>query len=357
MAETWRLLDTGLASPARNIAMSRALLEARHAEEISSTLRFARVTRCALLGARHSAAHVLDLAYCGEHAIPVQRRITSGPACYLDERQLVWELYLHRREVGNSSLRELARRVGHAVATAVAALGVDARIRERAQIEIDGRALGGGGVAIEGDALLVQGVLLLDAEASRALGVLRTPWSGAPALPGEAQARITSLRHATGRQPDPRTVKKNVCEALESEFDVELRETDAGLSEQSRFEAALRSIDSQDWIEHIGGSAEDVPLLAAAHETAAGTLSVAITFDRRTRTIGQAWLTAGAALLPRRANADFEAALCDVPLEHLAQRIEQFFASRPVDAGGLRPADFIAALNRAVHQRLVAGNR
>ena len=46
MAETWRLLDTGLGSAARNIALSRALLDARAADEIASTLRFTRYARC-----------------------------------------------------------------------------------------------------------------------------------------------------------------------------------------------------------------------------------------------------------------------------------------------------------------------
>jgi lipoate-protein ligase A len=358
MAENWRLLDTGLASPARNIAMSRALLEARHAEEISSTLCFSRFTRCALLGAHHSAAQALDLVYCGDNAIPIQRRITSGPAYYLDERQLVWELYLHRREVGGASLPALARRIGHAVATALSALGVDARIRERTEIEIDGRALGCCGIATEGDALLVQGALLLDAEAPRMLGVLRTPWSGAPeALQREAEARLTSLKHAMARQPELGAVKKNLCEAFESEFEVELRDADPGLSEHARYQAAIQGIATRDWVEHIGGSTDDMPLLSAARETSAGNLSVALTFDRRTRTIRRVWLTSGPVLEPRRCDADLEAALCDVPLEHLAQRIERFFASRALDAAGLRPADFIAVLNRAVHQPLLAGNR
>ncbi len=42
MAEMWRVIDTGLRAVAQNIALDRALLEARRAEEIPSTLRFCR---------------------------------------------------------------------------------------------------------------------------------------------------------------------------------------------------------------------------------------------------------------------------------------------------------------------------
>src|SRR5215212_1013351 len=104
MVETWRLIDTGLTAPAPHIALNRALLEARDADEIPSTLRFARSTRCALLGVQHSAAQALDLDYCRDRAIPIQRRISGGPTVYADERQLIFELYLHRREIGSGDL-------------------------------------------------------------------------------------------------------------------------------------------------------------------------------------------------------------------------------------------------------------
>jgi len=40
----WRWIDTGVRRPAENLALNRALLEARQAREIPSTLRFLRFT-------------------------------------------------------------------------------------------------------------------------------------------------------------------------------------------------------------------------------------------------------------------------------------------------------------------------
>ena len=48
MVEMWRVIDTGLRAAAQNIALDRALLEARNAEEIASTLRFYRVAPAVL---------------------------------------------------------------------------------------------------------------------------------------------------------------------------------------------------------------------------------------------------------------------------------------------------------------------
>ncbi len=102
--EHWRVIDTGLRPAAQNIALNRALLEARQADEIPSTLRFLRFTPSALLGYHQSAEQELNLDYCREQGIEIQRRITGGGAIYFDETQIGWELYLHKRELGTADM-------------------------------------------------------------------------------------------------------------------------------------------------------------------------------------------------------------------------------------------------------------
>ena len=175
MREMWRVIDTGLRTAAQNIALNRALLEARQAEEIPSTLRFLRFAPSALLGYHQSAEQEFNLDYCRANQIAVQRRITGGGAIFSDETQLGWELYLHRRDVGASDMQAIARRICHAAATAISALGVDARYRPRHDIEVDGRKISGTGGAFDGDALLYQGTLLIDLDVEKMLRVLRIP--------------------------------------------------------------------------------------------------------------------------------------------------------------------------------------
>ncbi len=78
MREMWRVIDTGLRTAAQNIALNRALLEARRAEEIPSTLRFLRFAPSALLGYHQSAGQEFNLDYCRANQIAIQRRITGG---------------------------------------------------------------------------------------------------------------------------------------------------------------------------------------------------------------------------------------------------------------------------------------
>lgn len=355
MAEHWRYVDTGLASPVRNIALNRALLEARAADEIPSTLRFARSTPSVWLGARDSAAQALDLDYCRGRGIALARGITGGAATYVDERHLLWELYLHRRDVGGATLHALGRRICHAASAALSALGLDARLRGRSEIEIEGRTVAVGGFAVERDAILFQAVLRLGAEPATSLAVLRTPWSGdAAALASAAATRLTDLAAALGRSPDVRAVKANFVEAFECEFGVELREGEPGLSEHARCEAALPAIESGDWLDHAARPAADAPLLSASLRAAAGTLTAAVVYERATRTLSRVWITGGCAFEPRRLCADLEAALCGVPLDRIASRVDAFFGSRPVDAGGYNAADFAEVVKRAARAPLLA---
>lgn len=354
MAENWRIVDTGLRAAAQNIALSRALLEARRAEEIPSTLRFLRFAPCALLGTHQSAEQELHVENCRARHIAIQRRITAGPAVYVDEAQLGWELYLHVRDVGATTMHGVLRRLTHAAATAITALGVEARYRARSDIEVDGRRLASTGVTLDGKALLFQGVVLLDCDLDAQAHVLRAP----PAMSFErvrdlARERITDLKRLLGWLPDMALLKRYIVEACESEFGVEFREADLTLSEQARYRTALREVDTAAWAGLMARPASEMPMLEAVHNYAGGALQVTVAFEPTTRTIRQAWFTGEFTVNPRRTVADLEAALRDVPLSRIAQRIGWFFRSRPADLGALQPEDFINVVRRAAGRPLL----
>jgi len=355
--ESWRVLDTGLRPPAQNIALNRALLEARQADEIPSTLRFLRFTPSALLGYHQSAEQELNLDYCKANGIAVQRRITGGGAIYFDETQIGWELYLHRRDVGTSDMQAISKRICHAAATAISALGVDARYRPRNDIEVDGRKISGTGGAFDGDALLFQGTLLIEFDVEKMLRVLRIPAEKlSDKAIASARERVANLRDLLGRRPDAALIRSNMVEAFESEFGVEFGDGDLTLSEDQRYRAALREIDHPDWVGLVSRPVADMPILEAAQKFAGGLLRAAVTFDVQTQTLRQVWFTGDFFANPRRAVADLEAALRDLPLARLEQKVEWFFASRAVDMLTLTPADFVAVVRLALKLPLLASN-
>jgi lipoate---protein ligase len=351
--ENWRVIDTGLRPAAQNIALNRALLEARQAEEIPSTLRFLRFTPSALLGYHQSAEQELNLDYCRANQIEIQRRITGGGAIYFDETQIGWELYLHKRDVGTADMQAISRRICHAAATAISALGVDARYRPRNDIEVDGRKISGTGGAFDGDALLFQGTLLIDFDVEKMLRVLRI---SAEKLSDKAIAtareRVANLRELLGRAPDPAQVRRNITEAFESEFDVEFGEGDLTLSEHRRYQTALSEIDTPDWVNLVTRPAADMPILEGVQKFAGGLLRAAVTLDTRTQTLRQVWFTGDIFISPRRTVTDLEAALRDLPLDRLETRVQSFFSERKADMLSLAPQDFITVVRLAVKQPL-----
>jgi lipoate-protein ligase A len=76
----------------------------------------------------------------------------------------------------------------------------------------------------------------------------------------------------------------------------------------------------------------------------------------QTRTLRQVWFTGDLFVNPRRTVADLEAALRDLPLDRLQQKVESFFAGRAVDMLTLTPADFVAVVRLALQQSLLASN-
>ncbi len=353
----WRVIDTGLRPAAQNIALNRALLEARQAEEIPSTLRFLRFTPSALLGYHQSAEQELNLDYCREQGITVQRRITGGGAIYFDETQIGWELYLHKRDLGTADMQVISQRICNAAAAAISALGVDARFRPRNDIEVDGRKISGTGGAFDGDALMFQGTLLIEFDVEKMLRVLRI---SAEKLSDKAIAsardRVANLKDLLGQRPDAEVIRRNMVEAFESEFGVEFSDGDLTLSEDQRYQAALREIDHPDWVGLINRPVADMPILEGAQKFAGGLLRAAVTFDKATRTLRQVWFTGDFFINPRRTVADLEAALRDLPLDRLEQKVDAFFAGRPVDMLTLKPADFVVVVQLALKQPLLAAN-
>ena len=366
MSEMWRVMDTGLRSAAQNIALDRALLEARQAEEIPSTLRFSRCTPSVLLAYHQSAAQEIDLDYCAAHKIALQRRITGGDAVYCDGGQLGWALYLHRRDIGAGDLQAMAKRLCHAAAAAVRALGLDARYRARHDIEVDGRRLGSAGGTFDGNALLYQGQLLVDLAAGDTLRALRTPaaiksdQTPVAAQPDPAFAaareRVTDLKSALGASPDVALIKSNLIAAFESEFGVEFHDGDLSLTEHARYRGALAEIDAPDWINLMRQPRSGVPVCAAVHKTAGGMLSASLVHDRAAHRIKQIWFAYDKAVKPQRLMMDLEAALRDTAVARLEQNVRGFFAGRAVEMSAVTPGDFVAVVRRALKLPLVAQN-
>ncbi len=345
----WRVIDTGVRRAAENMALNRALLEARQADESPSTLRFLRFTPCALLGFHQSAEQELNLEYCAAHGVDVQRRITGGGAIYFDETQLGWELYLHKRDLGTADMTVITRRICEAAARGISALGVNAVFRPRNDIEVDGRKISGTGGAFDGDALMYQGTLLIQFDVEKMLRVLRIPAEKlADKAIASARERVINLADLLGSVPALDTVQQCIMQAFAEEFGVDFVHGALNAAEERRYQEALAEIDTPDWVDLVQKPLSDRPLLEAAQKFAGGLLRVRVAYDKPSERLKQVWFTGDVFLQPKRTLADLEALLRDSLLERLDENIAAFFAERQVDMLGLAPADFATVIKAAV---------
>jgi len=349
MGKIWRVVDTGLRPAAENIALNRALLEARQAGEIPNTLRFLRFQPSALLGYHQSAEQELDLDYCRANAITVQRRITGGGAIYFDETQIGWELYLTKDALGCADMAQIARRICEAAARGISALGVEARYRPRNDIEVEGKKISGTGGAFEGNALMYQGTLLVQFDVGKMLRVLRIPAEKlSDKAIASARERVTNLADLLGQAPDLEAVKAALTAAFAQEFGVSFAPGELAAAELARYQDALAEIGHPDWINLIDRPAADMPILQAARKFPGGLLRVSLAFDACAGRIKQVWFSGDFFVNPRRTVADLEAALRNVPMEGVEEIIRAFFAHRQADLLMLTPDDFAAVIRQAV---------
>jgi hypothetical protein len=206
---------------------------------------------------------------------------------------------------------------------------------------------------VDGDALLLQAVLWLDIDTADIARLRRGPLAATcgTSLP---HARAVGLKAALGRSPGVHRIRDNLVEAFENEFGVEFRDGELNLTEQRRYDEALRAIETPQWIDLVKAPASDIPISEAVHAAAGMTLKVAVAYERSTATIRSVWFSGDLEIHPARTLRDLEAALRDVPIDRLGAKIGWFFRSRPADLGSLVPQDFVTAVRLAVGQPLVA---
>jgi lipoate-protein ligase A len=347
--QTWRLLDTGTQPAANNIALNRVLLESRQSNKSPNTLRFLGFEPCALLGFHQSAAQELNLDYCAEQGITIQRRITGGGAIYFDTTQLGWELYLDKQTVGTADMTAISRRICTAVARGISSLGVTAEFRPRNDIEVDGRKVSGTGGAFDGDALMYQGTLLISFDIEKMLRVLNIPAEKlSDKAIASARERVTNLEALLGYVPDRDIVITALKSAIADEFNVDFLAGELNEFECALYDEAIREIDDPEWVALIDLPARDRPTLTASHKFPAGLLRVNVAYDQVMQRVKQVWFSGDVFISPRRTLVDLEAALRDSHKDSLEKIILSFFAQRSVDMLTLTPENILGLIKMAI---------
>lgn len=352
---TWRLLDTPPMSAADNMALDEALLELKGEGRTPNTIRFLQFNpRTVLVGYHQSVQEEIRLAYCREHGIDINRRITGGGAIFFDENQLGWEVYCDKSffdiVIPNN---RLFKSLCQPVATALGRLGVDAEFRPRNDIEINGRKISGtGGTESEG-AFMFQGTMLVDFDVDTMLRVLRIPVEKLKAKEIDSvKDRVTCLNWELGYTPPLDDIKAAIQHGFEKELEIHLEPGGLTSEEQELFERKKARYHSWEWIDRVNPRFQKREAVQSSYKADAGMVRYTLVINLPQRRIKDIYITGDFLSFPSRALYDLESSLRGMSLDRdpLIDAIGRYFNEGRITIPGMSAEDFTQPLIQALEK-------
>jgi lipoate-protein ligase A len=215
---TWRLLNTGVADGATNMAVDEAILEAVATGDSLPSLRFyAWQPPCLSVGYAQAARDEVNLDACRARGIDLVRRPTGGRAI-LHTNELTYSVIVPQNDPRvTGGIIESYRRLCQGLLAGLRLLGLDVVQAGRKplgtealsaacfdapsdyEITVGGRKLIGSAQARRRGVVLQHGSLPLEGDVTRIVDVLNLPDDEREAFRTALLARATTLEDALGR--------------------------------------------------------------------------------------------------------------------------------------------------------------
>jgi lipoate-protein ligase A len=159
-----QLLDLTLPTPAENLALDEALLDAAEAEGGGEVLRlWEPAAPLVVMGRSSRAAAEVNLARCAELGVPVLRRSSGGAAIVTGPGCLMYGVVLSYERLPDLRLLDRAHRhVLSRLAAALQTIGIAAEHCGTSDLALAGRKFSGNSLRCKRDHLLYHGTLLYD---------------------------------------------------------------------------------------------------------------------------------------------------------------------------------------------------
>ena len=345
-------VDSGLSRGPANIRLDRDQWQlTQRAPSPVCRVRFHRYLPTASLGAFETPGHALRAEFCRRHGIDIVRRVSGGGAVYLDPRQLCWTLTLPlARTTVKKSLAEWLECLSRGVVKGLQRLGVDAVFVPPNDIDVAGRKLGCGFIALSDDAVLFQGSILTAIDTENMMKALRVPTEKlSPEGVRSARHRFTTL-HELGVNVGPDMIQRHLLAGWEEEFQLSFsRETPP---EKAVVDAADAAPFPEDWDTQV----EDWH--QAFVKTAGGVLHVRLRLSHDGHVLRRAEFAGNVHISPERLFSELASRLAMARVASLDGRLDDFFRRRSCDMLAITPHDIrrvlLLACDRHRQQRQFA---
>ena len=278
----WRYLCEDRVSDSYGLAADEAMA-LRVGENLSPpVLRLYTYLSCsALVGRFQRIENELNLEFCREQKMSVNRRPTGGGAILMGEDQLGVALML-RDWNGCKAPRELMRHFASALCEGLLVFGINAQFRGKNDLEVEGRKIGGLGIHSNASGgYLLHCSLLVDLDMPLMLRALNVPVEKLEARKLKSiEGRITTVRRELKKDTSLNEVRDKIRRVFSSYFSVEFEQS-CYSPEEKKIISEMESSRylNKDWIYQK----VDVPDLSgeARQMTPAGLLDVRVTMAGR----------------------------------------------------------------------------
>lgn len=247
-----RLLDTGMKSAAENISLDETLLECHERNISPDTIRFLQFSpSCVLVGYHQRVEDEVRVKFCKENNIDINRRITGGGAILFDEKQLGWEIIgkISNFNSRHHRIEKIYEILAEPLCRVLRDYGIDAKFRERNDIEVNGRKISGMGGTRLRSSFLFQGTLLIDFDVMLMLKSLKIPMHKLKDKEVKSfKERITCMKWEVDDLPPVEEIKEKIVREMSKAFGWEIYVGSLNKEEKRILREKMNKFSSPDYI-------------------------------------------------------------------------------------------------------------
>ena len=238
-----RYIEDNQVSATSGLAIDEMLASRVGTGQSPQTLRlYTYKSHCALVGRFQNIESELNLDYCLEHGISVNRRPTGGGAIIMGSEQLGVALAIPgKSDDSYAGVREQMARFSRGIVAGLSSLGCSIEFRRKNDLEIAGKKIAGLGLhRTPSGGLLFHASLLVDLDVPLMLNVLNTPFEKLSDKEISTVAeRTTTVRREVGENLSVDEVREKILEGYQEAFQVDIQKgnySDAELVEAQNLE-------------------------------------------------------------------------------------------------------------------------
>ena len=227
--DTWRLLPLQTNNAFMNMAIDEAILTARIAGQVPSTLRFYRWQPSAVsVGKNQNPETEVYLDACKRLGVDVVRRISGGGTVYHDfEGEVTYSVTAKTGDLGTADITSVYAKIYEAITDALRLLGIPADFSRGDQkncpnLTVNGKKISGSSQTITRGVVLQHGTVLRSIDLPKMFTLLKLKNATCTQAADIAKRKITSIQNELGHAVMPETVANALAQGFRAILKIQL---------------------------------------------------------------------------------------------------------------------------------------